>query len=68
MRQVLSTIRRSPPCRLWAEPPPGGESPSNVDIVMSGVSVFALNPKGSGYSLTARSALFPRPQPRLNLS
>ena len=31
------------------------------------MSVFTLNPKISGYSLTARSALFPRLQPRLNL-
>ena len=52
-----------------------GGAPSVVDLVMSvsviiiimSVSVFTLNPKRSGYSLTARSALFSRPQPRLNL-
>ena len=57
-----------PPVRsFWGgAPPPGGEAPSVVDLVMS-VRVFTLNPKRSGYSLTARSALFPRLQPCLNL-
>ena len=50
-----------------AEPLPlGGEAPSNVDLVMS-VCVFTLIPKGSGHSLTAGCAPFPRPQPRLHL-
>ena len=57
---------------FWGRsPPPGGEAPSNVDLVMSVcVFVFTLNPKRNGHSLsaTARSARFPWPQPRLNLS
>ena len=52
---------------MGGAPPPGGEAPSVVDLVMS-VRVFTLNPKaGTRSQLVQRSALFLRPQPRLNL-
>ena len=39
-------------CLLGAAPPPEGEAPSNVDLVMP-VSVFTLNLKVDDYLLTA---------------
>ena len=67
-RTVYHQVYHTEIVRMLSEfgAPPGGEAPSVVDLVMS-VRVFTLNPKRSGYSLTTRSALFPRLQPRLNL-
>ena len=48
--------------------PPSGAKPlvSSTESCLS-VRVFTLNPMRSGYSLTVRSALFPRLQLRLKL-
>ena len=56
-QQHRLTLSHSLPLIGCSEPPPGGEAPSNVDLVMS--VVFTLNPKAVTQSQSTGRAFHP---------